>query len=280
MFELPNLEIHAWHGCNLRCESCSHYSSLGLRGGPSPEECESWMAAWANRLRPRLFSILGGEPTLNPGLARIVAIAGRLWPRSRIRVVTNGFLLSNHPDLPAVMEALPGRCFLEVSSHHPSQTFQEAFAPVRRVVADWLRKYRIDVRIVNADQRWTRRYTSADGRIDFLGTADTARTAWQICEGKKCKQLYQGLLWKCPPVAYFGLMVRTVSVEQRWRQLVSRYAPLDPRSTDADLLRFLGREDEDVCSLCPAHLERFSLPNPLPSNLGALLPVHDAAHAR
>ena len=35
MFEISNLEIHAWHGCNLACESCAHYSSLGFGGRPN-----------------------------------------------------------------------------------------------------------------------------------------------------------------------------------------------------------------------------------------------------
>src|SRR5277367_3247989 len=84
MLEIGNLEIHAWHGCNLGCESCSHYSPLGMQDGPTLVQCAQWIDAWSNRLRPAVFSILGGEPTLNRDLVRIVEHAITAFPESRI----------------------------------------------------------------------------------------------------------------------------------------------------------------------------------------------------
>jgi hypothetical protein len=259
VFEISNLEIHAWHGCNLACESCAHYSSLGFRGGPSAEICQNWMESWAPRVWPRTFSIVGGEPTLNRDLERIIRSAARLWQNSTIRVVTNGFMLSKHPQLVSLMSALRGRAFLEISSHHSSEEFQRRFRPVRELAERW-KASGVDVRLIAADARWTRRYTMKGHEIEFLN--GDPRLAWESCVGKRCKQIYLGRLWKCPPVAYFGLWPSGINVEKVWQDLAKRSIPLPADCSDDELASFLDREEEEVCRLCPSRLERFELPIP------------------
>ena len=260
MFEVFNLEIHAWHGCNLTCESCAHYSSLGIRGGPTAQMCEEWMERWAGRLRPRTFSIVGGEPTLNRELERIVRSAADLWTSSGIRLVTNGFLLSKHPGLASAMAALRGRAFIEISSHHNSDEFQQRFAPVRTLAERW-KADGVDIRIISAEARWTRRYAIDGKKIDFLN--GSPRSAWEACVGKTCRQIYLGQLWKCPPIAYFGLWPQSIAVDLSWQRLAEAYQPLGPDCSDDELANFLGTEEEEVCRLCPSQLKRFELPNPL-----------------
>jgi molybdenum cofactor biosynthesis enzyme MoaA len=69
MASIPFLEMHVSHACNFRCQSCSHFSGNGNRGLVSLEEAETWMRGWQNRLLPKVFGLLGGEPTLNPQLS-------------------------------------------------------------------------------------------------------------------------------------------------------------------------------------------------------------------
>jgi hypothetical protein len=264
MIEVLNLEIHAWHGCNLSCESCSHYSSLGLKGGPTADECAGWMRKWSGRLRPRFFSIVGGEPTLNRDLSRIVRASGQIWPHSIIRVVTNGFLLSRHRDLPQALSEIGGRAVLDVSSHHSGKDFQDRFAKVRALVREWTAEFGINVRIFESDKRWTRRYSVQEGGGIAFGDGDP-RLAWENCEGKRCTQLFDGKLWKCPPIAYFELLSRRVKLDQSWRTLAQGYRSLDPGCTGFDLASFVAEEEEEICRLCPSKLERFDLPNPIRS---------------
>ncbi|MBW7967162.1 radical SAM protein [Bradyrhizobium sp. BR 10261] len=261
MFELANLEIHAWDGCNLSCESCSHYSSLGLRGGPSDDDCRNWMMPWSSRLRPKIFSIVGGEPTLNPNLAEIVQSVGELWPDSRIRLVTNGFLLKRHPKLPEIMAPISERAYIEVSSHHGGAEYQSRFAPVRDICAEWQQRFGLDIRIRPADARWTRRYWAAGSSVTFPD--GEPRAAWEACEGKRCRQIFEGQLWKCPPIAYFELLAKSNQIDERWIKLAHSYKALDPACSDEELTAFLSREEEEVCRLCPSKLEPFELQNPL-----------------
>lgn len=270
MKRLRNLEIHAWHGCNLACESCSHFSSLNLRGGPSADDCRAWMQAWRGRLEPELFSILGGEPTMNRDLVAIVEAAVECWPRSHIRVVTNGFYLHRHPRLPqALLRA--ERSTLVVSSHHASEEFQRRFAPIRALVREWRQAHGLTVHLTEADRYWSRRYEADDQEIRFYDS--DARKAWKACLGKHCTQLHDGRLWKCAPAAYFQMVARTRRADPAAQALFARYAPLDPSAGDAELDAFLALEEEEICRLCPERLERFELPMPL----GRSRPLADAA---
>jgi len=261
VIELGNLEIHAWHGCNLSCESCSHYSPLSIQGGPTAAQCAQWIDAWSGRLRPWVFSILGGEPTLNRDLAKIVEHALAAFPNSRIRLSTNGFLLNKHVELPEVMMRAADRVILEISVHHGSAEFQEKFAKVRSLADRWRREHGITIEIKDSYNRWTRRYHVRSGEIIFPN--GSPRAAWNVCLGKHCKQLFLGKIWKCPPITYFGLMQRSIAVEDSWRRLAASYRPLEPTCNDEELASFFVLEEENVCRLCPNTLERFDLPNPM-----------------
>jgi len=54
------LELHVAHGCNLSCESCSHYSNHAHSGIVSLEDADHWMALWSNRVSVKRFALLGG----------------------------------------------------------------------------------------------------------------------------------------------------------------------------------------------------------------------------
>jgi hypothetical protein len=199
-----------------------------------------------------------------------VQSAASFWPRSEIRVVTNGFLLAKHKALPEVMSKLRGRAVLEISSHHGSEEFQSRFRPVRELAEGWV-KDGVDIRFISADQIWTRRYVVNGDQVDFLN--GDPRSAWESCVGKHCKQIYLGKLWKCPPITYFDLLPGSVRVEPFWRNLVGSYKALLADCSDEELATFLGREEEDVCRLCPSKLERFELPNPLKARRNELAPT-------
>jgi hypothetical protein len=50
--------------------------------------------------------------------------------------------------------------------------------------------------------------------------------------------------------------------ESQWRPYLA-YRPLGPECSDAELRKFVSREDESYCSMCPAAPEPFELPSPL-----------------
>jgi hypothetical protein len=71
---MSSIEMHVSHGCNLTCSSCSHYSNHGHKGNLNEDEFEAWIAPWAKKIKPRWFTIMGGEPTLNKKLTSLTKI--------------------------------------------------------------------------------------------------------------------------------------------------------------------------------------------------------------
>lgn len=253
------VQIHVAHACNLTCESCSHYSNHGHVGMLSVEDAERQMAAWSPRVEPELFSLMGGEPTVNPALTEITAIAVKHFPR--IEVVSNGFFLYRHPRLGEVM-AKAEYCHLALSEHASDPDYREKFEESVAVAKFWQGRYGISVRIRRYDgsskkHNWTRRYHGY-GPTMMPYTDEQPRKSWEVCNAKFCMQLHEGRLWKCPAIAYLPMQkARWPELSPAW-DLGLAYKALDPSCSDDELRAFVAREDENTCTLCPSETKPFT----------------------
>jgi len=266
MIKIDNLELHVAHGCNLACESCSHYSNHNHKGLASREEAGAWMADWSRRVKPAQFSLLGGEPAIHPELALFVPLVRAHWPRARIRIATNGLLLDRHPDLPAAM-ARAGRSVLEVSIHHLSEPYIARLRPVFDLLRAWVRAHGIRVRLIHAYRDWTRRYLGFGAAMAPFHD-ENPRESWQNCPAR-CHQLYRGGIWKCAPLAYLGMQDERYGLSEAWRPYLG-YRPLAADCSDAELLEFFRREEESHCAMCSSNPQRFDLPLPIPGRPAAV----------
>lgn len=257
---IDGLEIHLAHGCNLACESCSHYSDQGHEGIVSLEEAGTWMRLWNQRVRPRRFSLLGGEPAIHPQLAELVALSRRHWPDAELELVTNGFLLHRHPELPLVLANDP-HARISVSIHHSSPAYGEKLMPVVRLLVDWVSRHGVRVEYRPSHASWTRRYKGTGAAMQPFDDGQPRRS-WENCAAKHCPQLFQGRIWKCPAVAYLQMQDAKYRLGSAWRPYLG-YTPLSPDCTDQELDAFFAVEDEPCCRMCPAEPERFALPSPL-----------------
>ncbi|MBI1260465.1 MAG: radical SAM protein [Rhizobiales bacterium] len=257
---LRRLELHVTHACNLACESCSHYSNQGHKGHISLAEAESWMSAWNGKIRVACTSLLGGEPTVHPDFPQFIPLVRRHWPRTQIEIVTNGFFLSRHPALPALMREA-GNCVLFMSIHHNDPAYLKRVEEPLALLQEWREKEGMDARIRPAFKNWTRRYTGFGDGMKPYADGDT-RKSWEICPSRWCKQLYDGKLWKCPPLTYLPLQAEKYNLSAEWDPYLA-YEALDPDCAPEELAAFLKLEDEAVCGMCPSHPRHFELPNPM-----------------
>jgi len=129
MMELPNLEIHAAHACNLYCAQCSHYSNFQADGIVSLDDARANFDAWKGRLAPKRIAILGGEPTLNPVLIPIIKVARESFPDAEGLFVTNGYFLDRHPDLPRVL--IDNHFRMDVSQIGPALEYMKRLRIIR-----------------------------------------------------------------------------------------------------------------------------------------------------
>ena len=262
MRRLPNLEIHVAHSCNLACESCAHYSNHGHKGIVDLAAAERWMTPWVGRLKPAHFSLVGGEPTIHPDLAGFVRLARRMWPATPIRLVTNGFFLHRHPDLPSALQAA-APAWIDLSIHHDAPDYRVRIAPILELARRWQAQYRLDIRFNESFRHWTRRYHGFGAAMKPF-TDGNPRRSWEICPARTCPQILEGRIYKCAVLAYLPMQQARYGLGPEWAPSLG-YRPLEPGCSDEALEEFFAREEEAVCGMCPAERRSFALPNPLPS---------------
>ena len=266
---LERLELHVTHACNLTCDSCCHYSNHGHRGNLDLAQADRWMKTWSDRFTVDEFNLLGGEPTIHPRLPEFVTMVRRHWPAARIRVITNGFFLHRHPDLPSILAAV-GNSDLTLSVHYDGAGYGERLRPIHDLVASWQREHGIVVQTLQSHEGWTRRYLGFGE--EMLPFEDgLPRQSWEICPARTCKQLHDGKIWKCAPLAYLPLQKAKYALSGKWDRYLE-YKPLEETCTDREMDEFLAREDEAACAMCSAVRRPYVLPNPLRNAAKAVVP--------
>lgn len=258
---IDTLEYHVTHSCNLSCQQCSHYSNFRLGGMATVEQARQEYALWADRIRPQLFALLGGEPALNPELTAHVRLAREAWPDSELMLVSNAFFLDRHPDLPGALVDV--NCCLDISKHGNTPEYARQFEQNFAVVKDWQARYpRLIVNLRQSHKGWMRQYRVIDGKP--LPYESEPAAAYGVCMQKTCTQLYRGLLWKCPALAYYGMFEKKLRLEEfpEW-QLFRDYQACSPDADDETVRRFFAEREIPQCRLCPSRREGFAHPDPL-----------------
>jgi hypothetical protein len=204
--------------------------------------------------------LLGGEPTLHPRLADFVPLVRKHWPEARIMLITNGFFLDRRPELPFAMAAA-GNCDLALTIHHDSAEYSNRIAPVLGLLRRWQAEHGIPYDVWRSYGNWTRRYIGYGDEMEPFEDGDP-RASWSVCPARYCKQLFEGKIWKCAPVAYLKMQKQKFRLSEKWDPYL-RYEPLAPDCEASALDEFLRREDEAVCSMCSSHRREFALPNPM-----------------
>ena len=137
----------------------------------------------------------------------------RHWPAAYILIITNGFFLHRHPGLPATLAAA-GNCELALSIHHDGAAYTERLRPIFDLLVDWRRDHGTKVQIRRSQRGWTRRYHGFGA--DMLPFEDgQPKQSWKVCGAKHCKQLHDGKIWKCPPLAYLRNAEREIRPVQQ-----------------------------------------------------------------
>lgn len=255
------LEMHAVDGCNLACDSCAHFANYLSGGILDPADAEPQMAAWSSKLFPFFFNLFGGEPCLNPDLVTMVELALQYWPNSVRQVMSNGVLLNSMPGLKTSLASTGTN--LVVTRHAIDDPIDYA---TLKTFAD----YGVKTTLLCADgnpppdgftgivktKRWTKRYDDVDGKPVPISGGDLSQS-WLHCPCRGFIQLRNGMLYKCPTVAYLpAVQAELGELDSGWNPVLS-YNPLPSSCTDGELSAFLAEGEISACSACSL--------NPLPS---------------
>lgn len=97
--DLLNLEFHLADHCNLNCKGCSHFAPIADKRFADLDDYTRDLKQLQG-----LFStiekirLMGGEPLLNPQIDEFVLTTRAIFPRTKIRICTNGILLPKMPE--------------------------------------------------------------------------------------------------------------------------------------------------------------------------------------
>lgn len=91
------------HHCNLNCAYCDHFAPIAPFYQLPVETFKKDMERLSKITKDgggeiKVIWIIGGEPLLHDNLAEIFKIARTSFPKSKIEMTTNGFLLENQQD--------------------------------------------------------------------------------------------------------------------------------------------------------------------------------------
>lgn len=92
---LEQLSIHLTEHCNLNCQMCDNFSPLAQKEFIDLNKLKNDLKRLAELSATQIDTIelLGGEPLLHPDITASFAIVRSFFPRSSIRLITNGILL-------------------------------------------------------------------------------------------------------------------------------------------------------------------------------------------
>jgi|TARA_B100001094_G_scaffold132279_2_gene128148 hypothetical protein len=262
MIDIEQLELHVTHACNFTCEGCSHYSNHGHSGNLSLDDCEEWLYGWSRRIKPKTFTILGGEPTLNKNLPDIVYMVRAMFPdpSTGIDVITNATGLHLQPRLPQMLVATGATLAVSIhSTEHPN--YIKKFKRGYKLAKKWKHDLGVWVEFWDfTNKEWVRQYKGFGDRM-MPYEDNNPRKSWEVCISKYAMQLHEGKLWKCPALAYLPMQAEKYNLSDKWNPYL-KYQSLDVDCTDEELEEFLNREDESFCSMCPANRDVYTKPDP------------------
>lgn len=246
--EMPHLEMHINHHCNLNCQYCAHFCEYGYGGAVPYEIGARWIRSWSERLAPKLFHLLGGEPLLHPDAGRYVTLLAERFPDAERTFVTNGILLPKREELLPVL--IQTRTALSISLHSLHSGEQAAQLNRGLKLALQYKAKGLRVEVLDTTQKWLKIY-QGEGRFIKPFADGDPETSWKNCSVGHSPILQDGKVWKCPPLAFLPQIIGKLETKALWEPYLA-YKPLELHATDDEIEAFIAGESH-CCGMCPAH---------------------------
>lgn len=263
---IPYAEFYIINVCNLACPGCNRFNNYNFTGYQRWDDYADVYAQWAKEVHINSIGLLGGEPLLNPTFMSWVHGINKLWPNSKLRIITNGFRLDRVPDLYETLRNKP-RIELWVGIHNKQhkreviqrvKDFTQAPHTTQFNSDDPYQQYMIitdanGVRI-RVEYNWWFHQGAIVKQDDSLTlhTSDPEQ-AHAICHMKTCHHFVRGKLYKCGVVAVLPEFDQqhTLTLSNSDRELLNSYRPLSIEDSKHEFIANLNNPI-DQCRFCPA----------------------------
>jgi hypothetical protein len=177
------MELSVADHCNLNCKGCAFFSNIiNEESFFDPGQYKKDISRLAELFgNIRILTLLGGEPFLNKDLHQFIYESRKAFPKSKIRVVTNGLLCKNMSD-ELVNAFLDNDALLHITLYKPIQNSIDSLT--QSLESKGIR-YIVGCPV-------TQFFTSF--RVE--GDSDVKK-AFSLCARKRCTYLSAGFLSIC-----------------------------------------------------------------------------------
>ena len=233
------IEFYITNQCNLACTNCNRFNDHDFRGHYEWEDSAEAIEAWSQRINAPMIVIIGGEPSLHPGLETWVSNLRRLWPNTTIMIQSNGTNPKIEKDLKFYDRYRVG---WGISVHRP-----EMRPALER---QWHQL------IDNTEFTPAAIIPQGNG---FTVHHSNPITAFKACTMRHSHTIFKGQLYKCPVMAVLPEFrtQQSVIMDSRQEQLLSQYQPLSVDCSEQQLTDFVDSRNQpiDQCEFCPGKFD-------------------------
>ena len=265
---IPYAEFYIINVCNLACSGCNRFNNYNFTGYQRWSDYADIYQQWAQQVDIGHIGILGGEPLLNPSFMLWVTGINQLWPRKRIRIITNGFRLDRQTQLYQTLQQHRNiRLWVGIhNKQHKQELIQKVLdfvqAPYQIVFNsdDYYRQHLIvtdanNVEII-IEYNWWFHQGSIIKQDNTLSLHQSNPVkAHSICSMKTCHQFSHGKLYKCGVTATLAEFDQqhSLSLDSSDRELLQSYSPLTIAHSMEHKALFVKNLDQPIaqCRFCP-----------------------------
>ena len=240
IFLQPVLEIYITNECNLSCGNCNRFNNHDFQGHYYWEDHAEDFEKWSSRIDAKNITIIGGEPSLNPGLETWTMNLRRLWPNTKIMIQTNGVGVQSRKINEWWDKYQVG---WGVAVHDPKIKFKlrQQWAPL--LSGGIFDAYEFTPAAIQP---------TASG---FRVHDSDPELAFNACTMSTSHTIFQGKLYKCPITALLPIFCQQHNVEMtdQQQQLMNQYQPLSADCSEEELQKFAADRNTPIsqCNLCP-----------------------------
>ena len=255
-------EFYITNVCNLDCPQCNRFNNRKFKGHYFFDE--SLYAPWAEKLDLVECAILGGEPTLNPGLASWITSIRKLWPNVKGNVTSNGTNLNKVPGLANALAESNWELVIcvhnvgmrnyvldQINSTFGQCRFSKLMYFQDSVVngMEFITPDGIVIKVTNGSYFYNNVFQ--DGHYQLHDSDPEA--AHRVCMSSKCHHFIDGKLYKCGVVALLPEYYQQSN--KAYPELYDQYQPLVVSDVTQDRLTQLTESAIPQCKFCPSDIK-------------------------
>lgn len=235
---LQFLEVNLVEHCDLNCKNCNHFSNI------SKEHCIPLEVIEEDLQKFSSFSgdlsgdmkLIGGEPLLHPELTEIMAIARKYFPKTRIRLLTNGIKLLQMPDA-FWRSCKENKIEISVTKYPIKLDYEK--------IQDTAAQYDVFFEYYNGALIVK---TSMKYPLDLEGNLDPKDSYRQCFQARRCAMLSEGRLFLCPLIATSHIFNEKFGT--KLDLLPQDYLEIRKVKSMDEITAFLQQEGTPFCRFC------------------------------